>query len=104
MLASTRKETVIQSALHHTLKTDSGMLPRRRVLEGSPTDAPGRRRNGAIRNAGGQAVRGAPCASRVFFLDRRGDPRMQCHPARAGKLLGKVCAVMVGGDSSGLDR
>ena len=100
MLTSTRKETIIQSALHHRLKTDSGMPSRRRALEGSPADAPGRRRNGANRNAGGQAVRGAPGASRVFVRDRRGTPQMPCHPAR----MGKKRAVVAGGVSGGLDR
>ena len=33
--------------------------------------------------------------SRVFVLDRRGDPLMPCHPARARKLLGKGRAVVV---------
>lgn len=98
MLTSTRKETVIQSALHHRLKTDPGMPSRRRALEGSPADAPGRRRNGANRNAGVQAVRGAPGASRVFVLDRRGAPQMPCRPAR----VGMVRAVVVGGVSGGL--
>ena len=47
MLTSTRKETTIRSALHHTFKTDPGMLPQFQALEGSPADTPGPARNGA---------------------------------------------------------
>lgn len=58
MLTGTRRETSIQSALHHSLKTRSGMLPRSRTLEESPADTPGRARHGAIPGAGVQDVRG----------------------------------------------
>ena len=60
MLTSTRKETIIQSALHHTFKTHPGVLPPRQALEGSSADTPGQARNGANRNAGVQDVRGEP--------------------------------------------
>ena len=110
MLTSTIKETTIQSTLNHTLKTNPGMLPQSRALEDSPADTPGRARNGANRDAGGQAVRGETGfgrrhrgsasdpesgVSRVFVLDRRGDPLMPCHPARARRLLKKGRAVVV---------
>ena len=75
MLTSTGKETVIQSTLNHTLKTNPGMLPQSRALEDSPADTPGRARfvseplaaigpvdrsgsKRADRDAGGQVVRG----------------------------------------------
>ncbi len=102
MRTSTRKDAIFQSALNQTLKTDPGMLPRRQALEGSPADTPDRRRNGADRIAGGQAVRGEPgsgrhhwgsgrdpesSASRVFVLDRRGAQLIPAHPARARKPL-----------------
>ena len=110
MLTSTGKETVIQSTLNHTLKTNPGMLPQSRALEDSPADTPGQARNGANRDAGGQAVRGETGfgrrhrgsasdpesgVSRVFVMDRCGAPLMPCHPARARKLLGKGRAVVV---------
>ncbi len=127
MLTSTRKETVIQSTLNHTLKTNPGMLPQSRALEDSSADTPGRARfaseplaaigpadrsgsKRANRDAGGQVVRGETGfgrrhrgsasdpesgASRVFVLDRCGDPLMPCHPARARKLLKKGRAVVV---------
>ena len=127
MLTSTRKETVIQSTLNHTLKTNPGMLPQSRALEDSSADTPGRARfvseplaaigpvdrsgsKRADRDAGGQVVRGETGfgrrhrgsasdpesgVSRVFVLDRCGDPLMPCHPARARKLLGKGRAVVV---------
>ena len=127
MLTSTGKETVIQSTLNHTLKTNPGMLPQSRALEDSSADTPGRARfaseplaaigpadrsgsKRANRDAGGQVVRGETGfgrrhrgsasdpesgASRVFVLDRCGDPLMPCHPARARKLLGKGRAVVV---------
>ena len=110
MLTSTRKETVIQSTLNHTLKTNPGMLPQSRALEDSSADTPGQARNGADRDAGGQVVRGETGfgrrhrgsasdpesgVSRVFVLDRCGAPLMPCHPARARKLLKKGRAVVV---------
>ncbi len=110
MLTSTRKETVIQSTLNHTLKTNPGMLPQSRALEDSSADTPGRARNGANRDAGGQVVRGETGfgrrhrgsasdpesgVSRVFVLDRSGSPLMPCHPARARRLLGRGRAVVV---------
>jgi len=110
MLTSTGKETVIQSTLNHTLKTNPGMLPQSRALEDSSADTPGQARNGANRDAGGQVVRGETGlgrrhrgsasdpesgVSRVFVLDRCGDPLMPCHPARARKLLDKGRAVVV---------
>ncbi|MDE0697588.1 MAG: RNA-guided endonuclease IscB [Boseongicola sp.] len=95
MLTSARKETIIQSTLNHTLKTDPGMLPQSQALEGSPADMPGQARNGANRSAGGQVVRGESGASRVFVLNRWGDPLMPCHPARTRTLLGKGRAVVV---------
>ena len=58
MLTSTRKETIIQSTLHHTFKTHSGVLPQLRTLEEPFADTPGRARNGAVPNAGVQVVRG----------------------------------------------
>ena len=119
MLTSTGKETVIQSTLNHTLKTNPGMLPQSRALEDSSADTPGRARlvseplaaigpvdrsgsKRADRDAGGQVVRGETGfgrrhrgsasdpesgVSRVFVLDRCGNPLMPCHPARARKLL-----------------
>ena len=87
MLASTRKETFIQSTLNHALKTDPGAFPRRRAFEDSSADTPGQARNGASRDADGQAVRGEPGSgrrhrgngrdhesgeSRVFVLGRQG--------------------------------
>ena len=127
MLTSTGKETVIQSTLNHTLKTNPGMLPQSRALEDSSADTPGRARfvseplaaigpvdrsgsKRADRDAGGRVVRGETGfgrrhrgsardpesgVSRVFVLDRRGDPLMPCHPARARKLLDKGRAVVV---------
>ncbi len=53
MLISTRKETVIQSCLNHTCKTDPGALPQRRAIEGPSEDMPCQARNGAKRNVGG---------------------------------------------------
>ena len=75
MLTSTGKETVIQSTLNHTLKTNPGMLPQSRALEDSSADTPGQARfvseplaaigpvdrsgsKRADRDAGGQVVRG----------------------------------------------
>ena len=75
MLTSTGKETVIQSTLNHTLKTNPGMLPQFRALEDSSADTPGQARfvseplaaigpvdrsgsKRANRDAGGQVVRG----------------------------------------------
>ena len=127
MLTSTGKETVFQSTLNHTLKTNPGMLPQSRALEDSSADTPGQARfvseplaaigpvdrsgsKRADRDAGGQVVRGETGfgrrhrgsasdpesgASRVFVLDRCGDPLMPCHPARARKLLDKGRAVVV---------
>ncbi len=110
MPTGTRREKGIQSALNHTLKTGPGTLPRSRALEDSPAGTPGQARNGAGRNADGLAAREGPgsgrrhgrgsgdprCgASRVFALDRRGDPPVPCHPARAGKPLKKGRAVAV---------
>ncbi len=110
MPTGTRREKGIQSALNHTLKTGPGTLPRSRALEDSPAGTPGPARNGAGRNADGQVAREGPgsgrrhgrgsgdprCgASRVFALDRRGDPPVPCHPARAGKPLKKGRAVAV---------
>lgn len=110
MLTSTGKETVIQSTLNHTLKTNPGMLPQSRALENSPADTPGRAGNGANRDVGGQVVRGEAGfgrrhrgsasdpesgAVRVFVLERCGAPLMPCHPARARRLLGKGRAVVV---------
>ncbi len=127
MLTSTGKETVIQSTLNRTLKTNPGMLPQSRALEDSSADTPGRARfvseplaaigpadrsgsKRADRDAGGQVVRGETGfgrrhrgsasdpesgASRVFVLDRCGDPLMPCHPARARRLLKKGRAVVV---------
>ncbi len=108
MLTSTRKGTIIRSALHHTFKTDPGMLPQFQALEGSPADTPGQARNGVNPDADVQDVRAEPGSgrrhrrssrdsesgvSRVFVLDRRGDPLMPCHPARARTLLKKGRAV-----------
>ena len=127
MLTSTGKETVIQSTLNRTLKTNPGMLPQSRALEDSSADTPGQARfaseplaaigpvdrsgsKRADRDAGGQVVRGETGfgrrhrgrasdpesgASRVFVLDRCGDPLMPCHPARARRLLKKGRAVVV---------
>ncbi len=73
-----------------------------------PVDRSGSKR--ADRDAGGQVVRGETGfgrrhrgsasdpesgVSRVFVLDRCGDPLMPCHPARARKLLDKGRAVVV---------
>ncbi len=110
MLTGARKEKGIQSALNHALKTDPGTLSPSRALEDSPAGTPGQARNGADRNADGQVVREEPgsgrrlgrgsgdprCGvSRVFVLDRRGDPPVPCHPARARKILKKGRAVAV---------
>lgn len=87
MLTAARRETIIQSALNHRLRTDPGTHSQFLALEGSPADTPGRARNAANRNAGGQAVRGEPGsarrhgrslrdsdsgACRVFVVDRQG--------------------------------
>ena len=73
-----------------------------------PVDRSGSKR--VNRDAGGQVVRGETGfgrrhrgsasdpesgVSRIFVLDRRGDPLMPCHPARARKLLGRGRAVVV---------
>ena len=73
-----------------------------------PVDRSGSKR--ADRDAGGQVVRGETGfgrrhrgsasdpesgVSRVFVLDRCGNPLMPCHPARARKLLKKGRAVVV---------
>ena len=111
MLTSMRKEASIRSALNPTSTTDPGMLPRFQALEGSPADLPGQARNGANRVAGGQAARGEPgsgrrhrkcsrdsegSASRVFVLDRRGDPLMPRLPAGEKTLLKRETATMHG--------
>ncbi len=110
MLTSTRKETSIRSTLHHAFKTHPGVLPQRQALEGSSADTPGQARNGTNPNADVQDVREEPghgrrhgrssgdsqCGvSRGFVLDRRGDPLMPCHPARARIFLKKGRAVVV---------
>ncbi len=86
------------------------MLPQFQALEDSPAGMPGQARNGADPNAGGQDVPGetgfgrrhgrgpvdSRCGvSRVFALDRRGEPLMPCHPARARSLAKKGRAVVV---------
>ena len=109
MLTSTRKETTIQYLAPYvqdplrgaSSAPDPGRIVCRHVGSG---------RNGAIPNAGVQAVRGETGfgrrhrgrasdpesgASRVFVLDRCGAPLMPCHPARARKLLKKGRAVVV---------
>jgi 5-methylcytosine-specific restriction endonuclease McrA len=97
--------------LHARQKTDPGMLPQFRALEPQSADNPrsghetglrGREapgvhhgREGRSRKAAVTPARGVPAGvQRVFVLDRRGNPLMPCHPARARELLGKGRAVV----------
>lgn len=91
-------------------KTDSGMLPQFRTLEPQPADKPrggyetglrGREapgvqhgREGLTREGHVTPARGAKGVQHVFVLDRRGNPLMPCHPARARELLTKGRAVV----------
>lgn len=100
------------TTLHVRQKTDSGMLPQSRTLEPQSADnpcgghetglrgprAPGVQhgREGRSREAAVTPVRGVQAGvQRVFVLDRRGNPLMPCHPARARELLTKGRAVVV---------
>jgi 5-methylcytosine-specific restriction endonuclease McrA len=96
--------------LHVSEKTHRRVLPQPAALEPVSADMPGRARNGAqarehtgvrhgregrSRQAAVTPARGAKGVQRVFVLDRRGNPLMPCHPARARELLGKGRAVVV---------
>jgi 5-methylcytosine-specific restriction endonuclease McrA len=97
--------------LHVRQKTNPGMLPQSQALEPQPADnpcggnetglrgrpAPGVRhgREGRSRKAAVTPARGAKAGvQRVFVLDRRGNPLMPCHPARARELLRKQRAAV----------
>lgn len=87
------------------------MLPQPRPLEAQAADKPqGSARNGSVRDAGVQHARGESLGSaspepspaqaesgvsRVFVLDKKQQPLMPCHPARARKLLRQGRAVVV---------
>jgi 5-methylcytosine-specific restriction endonuclease McrA len=96
--------------LHASQKTHRRVLPQPAALECAPADTPGQARNGAqtrkqtgvrhgregrSRKAAVTPARGAKGVQRVFVLDRRGNPLMPCHPARARELLGKGRAAVV---------
>lgn len=93
--------------MNHTLKTDGGVPHQHRPLEALSVDKPGQARNGADARAGGQHVRdetdksrrhrrsnSARGVSRIFVLDRKGEPLMPTRPARARKLLKSGRAVV----------
>jgi 5-methylcytosine-specific restriction endonuclease McrA len=96
--------------LHVSEKTDPRMLPQSEALEPQSADKPrggyetglrrceaagGRHgREGRSREAAVTPARGAKGVQRVFVLDKRGNPLMPCHPARARELLGKGRAVV----------
>jgi 5-methylcytosine-specific restriction endonuclease McrA len=93
------------------VKTNGGMLPQFRPLEARVADnLQGCGRNGSGHTAAVQQSRGesstdarvepspAVCpmgasavngVSRIFVIDKKGEPLMPCHPARARKLLAK---------------
>lgn len=89
--------------MHRELKTNGGMLPQSRPLEARVADnLQGCGRNGSGHIAAVQQSRGESSTearvepspafaesgvSRVFVIDKRGEPLMQCHPARARKFL-----------------
>ena len=101
--------------MNKKLQTDVGMLPQSQPLEALAADNPGQGRNGqgprsiqphtaAVQHGRGEpGGKVNPSASRtkaqadaqsrgvdrVRVLDRKGDPLMPCHPARARKLLKK---------------
>lgn len=96
--------------MHASQKIHRRVLPQLAALESAPADMPGQARNGAQtreqtgvrhgregrgREAAVTPARGAKGVQRVFVLDRRGNPLMPCHPARARALLGKRRAVVV---------
>lgn len=97
--------------MHVRQKTNPGMLPQSQALEPQPADnpcgghetglrgrmAPGVQhgREGRSRKAAVTPARGAAGVQRVFVLDRRGNPLMPCHPARARELLAKGRAAVV---------
>lgn len=110
MLTSLRTRRMFQSTLHYKFKTHPGVLPQLQALEDSSADTPGQARNGASPNAGMQHWRGETAekqrnkrssrdsetngVTRVFVLDKRGNPLMPCHPARARELLRNGRAVV----------
>lgn len=110
MLTSTGIGTGIQFTPNHAFKIDTGALPPRRALEDSSADAPVPAGGGADRDAWGQVVRGEsghcrPCrrgsrntgsgVSRACVPDRRGNPLMPLHPARATTLRKKGRAAVI---------
>lgn len=111
MLTSLRTRRMFQSTLHNKFKTHPGVLPQLQALEDSSADTPGQARNGANPNAGMQHWRGETAerqrnrrssgdsetngVTRVCVLDKRGNPLMPCHPARAKELLRKGRAEVV---------
>lgn len=96
--------------MHVSGKTHRRVPPQPAALESVPADKPGQARNGAqtrkqagvqhgregrSREAAVTPARGVPAGvQRVFVLDRRGNPLMPCHPARARELLRKRRAVV----------
>lgn len=97
--------------MHVRQKTDSGMPPQSRTLEPQSADNPcgghetglrGQRAPGVRHGREGRSPRAAVTPARgvqagvqrVFVLDRRGNPLMPCHPARARELLTKGRAVV----------
>jgi 5-methylcytosine-specific restriction endonuclease McrA len=96
--------------LHVSEKTHRQVPPQPAALESAPADTPGQARNGTqtrkhtgvqhgqegrSREAAVTPARGAEGVQRVFVLDKRGNPLMPCHPARARELLAKQRAVVV---------
>jgi 5-methylcytosine-specific restriction endonuclease McrA len=97
--------------LYARQKANPGMLPQSQALEPQPVDKPsggyetglrGREapgvqqgREGRSREAAVTPVRGVQGVQHVMVLDRRGNPLMPCHPARARELLRKGRAVVV---------
>lgn len=91
-------------------KTHQQMLPQSAALESVSADnprigtkrdtdakAPGLQhgREGRGRKSSVTPVKGSSGVQRVFVLDKRGNPLMPCHPARARELLNKDRAVVV---------
>jgi 5-methylcytosine-specific restriction endonuclease McrA len=101
------------TTLHVSEKTHRRVLPQPAALESVPADKPGQARNGAQTHTPrraqtgvqhGREGRGRKAAvtpaggakvQRVFVLDKRGNPLMPCHPARARELLANKRAVVV---------
>lgn len=97
--------------LHTELKTNGRVLPQPCPLEAQTADTlRGSTRNGSVRDAGMQLARGESSGgakpepspakaeygvSRVFVLDKKMQPLMPCHPARARSLLSQGKAVVI---------